>query len=97
MSEDNTTIVCRLYEAWSSEDFATMEQLIADDFEEHELLPGLDGTNAGVIAFFKATSAAFGGFTMKPDMVLGNGDLVSALATATRPHQGEYIGGTRDR
>jgi steroid delta-isomerase-like uncharacterized protein len=92
MSEENKTIVRRLYEAWSSGDFDSMEQLMADDFMEHEPLPGGDGSKTAVIAFFKATSTAFGGFTIKPDMVLGDGDLVSAFATATGTHKGEYLG-----
>lgn len=92
MSEDNKAVVRRLYEAWNSGDFGTMEQLMSDDFMEHEPLPGMDGSKAAVIAFFKATSTAFGGFTIKPDMVLGDGDLVSALATATGTHHGEFMG-----
>jgi steroid delta-isomerase-like uncharacterized protein len=92
VSEENKAVVRRLYEAWNAGDFATMEQLLSDDFVEHEQLPGMDGSKAAVIAFFKATSAAFGGFTVTPELVVGDGDLVSAFCTASGKHQGEFLG-----
>jgi steroid delta-isomerase-like uncharacterized protein len=92
VSEENKNIARRLYGAWSSADFATVDQLLAEDLVEHEELPGLEPTKAGVMQFLKMTSDAFAGFTIRADQVIAEGDKVYTLATATGTHRAEFMG-----
>jgi hypothetical protein len=44
MSEQNKTLVRRLYDAMNAADMKTLQDAIADDFVDHEEFPGLAPT-----------------------------------------------------
>jgi steroid delta-isomerase-like uncharacterized protein len=67
-------------------------QMLADDFVEHEQIPGLEATKAGVIEFFRMQRAGFPDMRMEPEDVLVDGDKAIARARMTGTHQGDFLG-----
>jgi steroid delta-isomerase-like uncharacterized protein len=82
----------RMYELVNAGDVDGFGEMLADDFVEHEELPGLAPTKEGVIAFFRMYTAAFPDLRMDPEDVLASGDKVVARVRATGTHQGEFMG-----
>ncbi len=82
----------RAYELISAGDVDAFGDLLADDFVEHEELPGLEPTRDGVTTFFRMYVAAFPDLRMDPQDVLECGDKVVARVRATGTHQGEFMG-----
>ena len=82
----------RLYELLTAGDVDSFGDLLADDFVEHEELPGLTPTKEGVIALFRMYIAAFPDLRMVPEDVLTSGDKAVARVRATGTHQGEFMG-----
>ncbi len=82
---DRGAAVRRLYEAINTRDMGIFDEVIADDFVEHEELPGLEPSKAGVRAFFESFLAAFPDLRMEPVDILESGDKVVARVKATAP------------
>ena len=82
----------RLYELLTAGDVESFGDLVADDFVEHEELPGLTPTKEGVKALFRMYIAAFPDLRMVPEDVLTSGDKAVARVRATGTHQGEFMG-----
>ena len=89
---DHTATVRRLYDLINAQDIDAFGELLADDFVEHEELPGGDPTREGVKAFFRMQIAAFPDFAMTPEDVIGGGDKVVARVRFTGTHRGEFMG-----
>lgn len=89
---DHAATLRRMYDLLSAGDVDGFGRLLADDFVEHEELPGLAPTKDGVMTFFRMYLAAFPDLTMTPEDVLPSGDKVVARVRATGTHQGELMG-----
>ncbi|MCE7937816.1 ester cyclase [bacterium] len=89
---DHAATLRRMYDRLSAGDVDGFGRLLADDFVEHEELPGLAPTKDGVMTFFRMYLAAFPDLTMTPEDVLPSGDKVVARVRATGTHQGELMG-----
>ena len=94
MTEENKTIVRRVYEIISTGDFDRAEEIVDGSAPDNELLPG--DPPARLIDTFKETfSEAREGF---PDLivsvedVIAEGDRVTARVTMRGTHQGEFQG-----
>ena len=48
MSEENKTVTRHLYQRVSAGDLDVVDEVISDDFVEHEEMPGLEQNKAGV-------------------------------------------------
>ena len=59
---DHTTAIRRFYDLVNAGDIDGFSHELADDFVEHEELPGIPPTKAGVVEYFRMLLAAF------PDM-----------------------------
>jgi steroid delta-isomerase-like uncharacterized protein len=92
MSEGNKAIIRRLYEELNRGNFAAFDELIADSFVEHEVIPGVEPTKAGVRALFEGMRAAFEGFAMVPEDLVAEGDKVVVRATMRGTQRGEFLG-----
>jgi steroid delta-isomerase-like uncharacterized protein len=90
---DRGAAVKRLYEAINTRDMGIFDDVIADDFVEHEELPGLEPSKEGVRAFFESLLAAFPDLRMEPQDVLECGEKVVARVEVTGTNQGEFLGG----
>ena len=82
----------RVYELISTGDIDGFGEHLADDFVEHEELPGLEPSKEGVKQLFRMYRAAFPDLRMEAEDVLASGDKVVARARATGTHQGDFMG-----
>ena len=89
---DHVATLRRVYEQLTSHDIEGFGEHLADDFVEHEELPGGDATRDGVKAFFRMQVAAFPDLAMTVEDVVDGGDKVVARVRFTGTHQGEFMG-----
>lgn len=92
MPEDPKSVLRRFYDEVSAGNLGVIDELIADDVVEHDTFPGIEPNKEGVKQFFAIFRSAFPDFRMEPDVMLAEGDLVSARVTITGTHQGEFMG-----
>lgn len=89
---DHSATLRRFYDLMNAGDIDGFGDLMADDFVEHEVTPGLEPTKEGVKEFFRMYLAAFPDLKMSAEDVLASGDKVVARVRATGTHQGEFMG-----
>jgi steroid delta-isomerase-like uncharacterized protein len=82
----------RVYELISAGDIDGFVAFLADDFVEHEELPGHPQDRDGVLAFFTMLRTAFPDLRMNVEDVLVDGDKAVARVTTTGTQQGEFMG-----
>ena len=92
MSDANKAVVLELYRRHNAGDFDVFDELMSDDFVEHERLPGLEPTRAGVRHLFEMIHAAFEKATFEVHDIIAEGDKVSVLARLTGIHRAEFMG-----
>jgi steroid delta-isomerase-like uncharacterized protein len=89
---DHAASIRRLYELINAGDIDGFGDQLADDFVEHDELPGLEPGKAGVKELFRMYRAAFPDLRLQPEDVLVSGDKGVARVRATGTHQGELMG-----
>ena len=89
---DNEATMRRLYDSINAGDIGAFDDVLAEDFVEHEETPGLAPTREGVKEFFAMYVAAFPDLRMEPEDVLVSGDKVVARVRATGTHEGDFLG-----
>jgi steroid delta-isomerase-like uncharacterized protein len=90
---DHTATLRRLYDLINAHDIDAFGEFLADDFVEHEELPGGGApTIEGVKDFFRMQIAAFPDLAMTPQDVVDGGDKVVARVRFTGAHEGEFMG-----
>jgi steroid delta-isomerase-like uncharacterized protein len=89
---DHVASMSRLYELISAGEIDAFGELLADDFVEHEELPGLEPSKEGVKQLFHMYRAGFPDLRMEVQDVLTSGDKVVARVRGTGTHQGEFMG-----
>ena len=89
---DHTGTLRHLYDLINAHDIDAFGELLADDFVEHEELPGGAPTREGVKDFFRMQIAAFPDLAMTPEDVVEGGDKVVARVRFTGTHEGEFMG-----
>jgi steroid delta-isomerase-like uncharacterized protein len=92
MSEANKELTRRFYQRTNAGDLTVVDELLSDDFVEHEEIPGLPPTKAGVRQMLEMFRAAFAGAQFEVDDVMADGDKVSVRARLTGTHQAEFMG-----
>lgn len=88
----NTAALKRFYAEINRGNLGAVEELVAADFVEHEVLPGFPPTREGVKAFFAMMRGAFPDLTMDAEFFMADGDKVAAYLTMKGTHQGEFMG-----
>lgn len=88
---DHAATMRRAYDLLNAGDIDGFGDLLADDFVEHEELPGVAPTKEGVKDFFRMYIGAFPDLRMDAEDVLASGDKVVARVRATGTHQGEFM------
>ena len=71
---------------------AMVDRFMAEDFVEHEVLPGMDNTREAARQMFTMMLAAFPDFRATVHDLLQDGDKVVARVTFSGTHQGEFMG-----
>lgn len=89
---DHAATMKRLYDLINAGDIDGFGELLAEDFVEHEELPGLEPSKEGVKQLFHMYRAAFPDLRMEVQDVLVSGDKAVARVRATGTHQGEFLG-----
>ena len=88
---DHEAQMRRLYDLINAGDIDGFDQVMADDFVEHEETPGLAPTKEGVKEFFTMYIAAFPDLRFEVEDVIATGDKVVARARATGTHEGAFM------
>ena len=89
---DHAATMKRLYDLINAGDIDGFGELLAEDFVEHEELPGLERSRVGVKQLFHLYRAAFPDLRMEVQDLLVSGDKAVARVRATGTHQGEFLG-----
>lgn len=89
---DHAATMQRAYDLISDGDIDGFGELVADGFIEHEEMPGLAPTKAGVLELFRSYQEAFSGFRMDVEEILLSGDRAVARVRASGTHAGEFMG-----
>jgi steroid delta-isomerase-like uncharacterized protein len=92
MTDPNKTLTRQLYDRLNAGDLGAVDDLISDDFVEHEEIPGLPPTKAGVRQMFEMFQTAFGDARFNVDDLIAEGDKVFVLARLTGKHRAEFMG-----
>jgi steroid delta-isomerase-like uncharacterized protein len=82
----------RAYDLLNAGDIDRFGELMADDFVEHEEMPGLAPTKEGVLAMFRMYLAAFPDMQMHAEEILVSGDKTVTRVRATGTHKGALMG-----
>lgn len=90
---DQVATMRRIYELINTGDIDGFGDLLADDFVEHEEIPGLEPTREGVTQMFRMYRAAFPDLHMELEEALPSGDKVVGRVRATGTHTGEAFMG----
>ncbi len=83
---DHVATVRRFYDLINAGDLDGFGELLADDFVEREVTPGIPPTKAGVVAFFRMTRVAFPDMRMQVEDTLVSGDKVAVRLTLSGTH-----------
>jgi ketosteroid isomerase-like protein len=59
MPEDAKTLVRQFYDAVGAGNFTVIDELVADDFVDREVFPGLEANREGVKQFFAMVAQPF--------------------------------------
>jgi steroid delta-isomerase-like uncharacterized protein len=89
---DNTTTTRKAYEVINAGNLDGLGDLLADDFVEHEQLPGFAPTKQGTLDWFHALLTAFPDMRMDVEDLIASDDKAVARVTATATHRGEFMG-----
>ncbi len=91
--EANKALVRRLYDIISEHRMDLIDEVVADDFVEHEVFPGLpSGGPDAVREAFNFFLTAFPDMKIAVDEMIGEGDKVVARAKFSGTHTGEFMG-----
>jgi steroid delta-isomerase-like uncharacterized protein len=82
----------RLYDLINAGDIDGFGQQMADDFVEHDELPGLPPTKDGVLQYFRFMLAAFPDMRMDVQDVIASGDKAVARLRVSGTHMGDFAG-----
>jgi steroid delta-isomerase-like uncharacterized protein len=89
---NHTVSIQRLYDLINAGDIDGFGRQLADDFVEHEELPGIPPTKEGVVQYFRMMLAAFPDMRMAVEDVIASGDKAVARVTVSGTNTGEFMG-----
>ena len=92
MTEANKAAVLRFYGEMSKGNVGIIDEMVADDFVEHDEFPGLTPNKDGVRQFFQAMRAAFPDLEMIAEDMVAEDDKVFVRARMRGTQRGEFIG-----
>jgi serine phosphatase RsbU (regulator of sigma subunit)/predicted ester cyclase len=91
--EENKALVRRFLEAHAKADLDTLEEMLAPDFVDHNLIPGQQPGREGYLEAFTEYQAAYSHTRYVIEKQIAEGDEVVTSFTASATHdRGEYMG-----
>jgi ketosteroid isomerase-like protein len=92
-AEENKALVRRFLEAHARGDLDTLEEMLAPDFVDHNLIPGQLPGREGYLRSFTAYHAAYSHTRYVIDKQLAEGDeVVTTFAVSATHDRGEWMG-----
>lgn len=79
-------------EIFNKGNFAIMDELVSDDFIDHEDFPGLESNKEGVEQFFTMFRAAFPDLKATVEFMFAKDDKVVSYLMISGTHKGEFMG-----
>jgi steroid delta-isomerase-like uncharacterized protein len=79
-------------EVFNKHNLAAAEELLSEDFVDHNPIPGTGPDKAGTIQGFQMLLDAFPDMKAEIDHMIAGGDRVAIHCTITATHQDEYMG-----
>lgn len=89
---DHNNSIQRLYDLINAGDIDGFSQQLADDFVEHEEIPGIPPTKEGVVQYFRVMLSAFPDMRMELLDSFASGDKAVARLRINGTHMGEFAG-----
>ena len=89
---DHSATMRRAYDLINDGDIDGFGELMAEDFVEHEELPGLAPSKEGVLTLFRGYREAFPDLRMTVEDIVASGDKAVARVTTTGTQTGEWMG-----
>jgi steroid delta-isomerase-like uncharacterized protein len=82
----------QFFQRISAGDLTAVDELVSDDYVEHEQVPGLAPGKAGVRQLFGMFHSAFDQAGVAVDDMIAEGDKVFVLARMTGTQRGDFMG-----
>lgn len=93
MSEENKAKARRFYsEVMQQGNWATLDELVAPDFVDHQPAPGQAAGSAGIKQFVTGLRAAISGLQVSVEHMIAEGNMVAAHVVCRGKHTGELMG-----
>ena len=89
---DHSATLGHFYDLINKGDVDGFSDLLADDFVEHEVTPGLAPTKEGTKQFFLMYIGAFPDLRFDADDIFSSGDKVVGRVTVTGTNTGDFMG-----
>jgi steroid delta-isomerase-like uncharacterized protein len=92
-AEDNEKLIQRFYdEGWNENNLDVYDELVTEDFVDHQALPGLPPGREGFKMLNVIFRSAFPDITVKHETIVAEDDKVACRWTSSGTHQGELFG-----
>ena len=92
-AKDNVAALERFYaEAVNQGNLELFDELLAENFVEHEELPGLPRTREGVKQWFAHMRTTFPDLKFEVEFMMADGDKVAAYVTISGTQAAEFLG-----
>ena len=88
----NKAMTRQFFQRISAGDLGAVDELVSDDFVEHERVPGVAPGKPGVRQLFGMFHSAFDQAGVEIDDMIAEGDKVFVLARMTGTQRGEFMG-----
>jgi steroid delta-isomerase-like uncharacterized protein len=90
---DNTSVLDRInQEAFNRGNVDVIDELVADDFVEHDPMPGATPDREGFKAMVRGLREAFPDLHLDVEDQLVDGDRIAERWSCTATHEGEFMG-----
>jgi steroid delta-isomerase-like uncharacterized protein len=91
-TESNTASCKRFYAEVNKGNLGIIDELVADDFVEHETGPGFSPDKEGLKKWFAMMRTAFPDLMFNVDFYMADGDKVASYVSINGTQQGEFMG-----
>jgi steroid delta-isomerase-like uncharacterized protein len=90
---ENRALLKRFYDqGWNANDIAVYDELVTEDFVDHQAIPGLPPGREGFKALNAMFRTAFPDVWLEVEGIISEGDKVSCRWTSTGTHRGDLFG-----
>lgn len=90
--EINLALIRRYQEIYNANQLDALADVLAAEFQPHNLMPGVPNTLAGLVALHQMTLAAYPDFHVSVEDLFGAADKVVMRFVMTGTHQGNFMG-----